>query len=500
MMPAPSNYDDQVGPAANSAPWSHRRLAAVQGRAPATMFTVIFTFQFLTLLLPRDGGSAAIIYATPLITTLALVLTRQFQLRLSSLLALSALLLPSLLFVSFGQGGQLNLVLSLATYSSLYLLVLAPAATADERRLQVWERLVVLMAVAVVALGLAQLVARGFPLRLPYFDFSPDVFEGPYGAGGHRLVPLVVAPALFLQVLRVTTGAAGFARTLPVLLLLVFGTVAPGANAMILAIGTAVGAQVLTVMARRAAKTLDLGGYFLSKSGLTQAVVVGGLAIVLSAGVFAVTGTGSLPHVRKSISSLLGVNQTSGPRNAKVAATLDTLLELPAREPLQPAFGVGLGNYSSWSQLLLSGVYVDRFLSGRVGGLPVSYDDTAWDLILWHISPEAYDLYGRWYVESISTQPWSSWQSLYAETGLLGLILLIAAFAPLLKRLTVFPTDSARLLAAKYALGTYAWFAVVCGFIDNFFEYPWLLIPLILGLLVIPRPATSESAADPAPT
>src|SRR5690606_31352252 len=123
------------------------------------------------------------------------------------------------------------------------------------RRLQVWERLVVLMAVAVVVLGLAQLVARGFPLRLPYFDFSPDVFEGPYGAGGHRLVPMVVAPALFLQVLRVTTGAAGFARTLPVLLLLVFGTVAPGANAMILAIGTAVGAQVLTVMARRAAKT-----------------------------------------------------------------------------------------------------------------------------------------------------------------------------------------------------------------------------------------------------
>src|SRR5690606_37877813 len=132
-------------------------------------------------------------------------------------------------------------------------------------------------------------------------------------------------------------------------------------------------------MARRALRTLDLGGYFLSKKGLTQAVAVGRLAVVLSAGVFAVTGTGSLPHVRKSLVSLLGVQDTAGPRNAKVTATLDTLLELPARKPLQPAFGVGLGNYSSWSQLLLSGVYVDRFLSGRIEGLPVSYDDTAWD-------------------------------------------------------------------------------------------------------------------------
>src|SRR5690606_9104017 len=128
----------------------------------------------------------------------------------------------------------------------------------------------------------------------------------------------------------------------------------------------------------------------------------------------------------------------------------------------------------------------------------VSYDDTAWDLILWHISPEAYARYGRCYVESISTQPWSSWQSLYAETGHLDLILLFTAYSPLMGLLAVFPSVSASLVAAMYTLGSFALFAVICGFIDNLSEYPWLLVPLILALLVIPRPAAHPPPADTA--
>lgn len=472
---------------------AQRRALAVHAsaggiRSALVPFTVIYAVQFLALLLPRDSGTAALVYASPFVTTILLLLARQFLVRVGALLALLALLIPSTVFVAFGVGGPLNLVLSLATYSSLYPLLLAPTAARDQQRLRVWEFLLRATAVTVVIIGVAQLVSRGFPLRLPYFDYSPDVFEGPYGAGGHRLVPIVVAPALFLEVLRVTTGSARFHRSLPLIGLLAFGLVAPGANAMILAVGVAVAAQVVTVLSRRVARTLDLGGYLLSHKSLLQALGVAVLVMMLAGGVFVLTGTGSLPHVRKSIENLVAVGDGPGPRNAKVTAAVDTLFELPAREPLQPALGVGLGNYSSWSQLLLSGVYVDRFLSGRIAGLPVSYDETAWDLILWHISPEAYALYGRWYVESISTQPWSSWQSLYAETGLLGLILIVAAFAPLLRRLRIGQGDSPRLVAVKYTLGTSVWFVVVCGFIDNFFEYPWLLVPVLLGLVVIPRP------------
>src|SRR5690606_22830264 len=119
-----------------------------------------------------------------------LLLSGQFRVKLASSLALVALVIPSLLYVTIGQGGALNLALSLATYSGLYLLVLAPTSYTGEERLRYWERLVLFVAVVVVTIGLAQLVSKGFPIRLPYIDYSPDVFVGPYGAGGHRLVPI----------------------------------------------------------------------------------------------------------------------------------------------------------------------------------------------------------------------------------------------------------------------------------------------------------------------
>jgi len=489
-------------PAARSGPTASGRLAPPR-RAVLTgltfstsgaTFTAIYLFQFLALLLPRDGGTAAIIYASPLVTTVALVATRLVALRSTGLLAMLALLLQNLLLVAFGLGPVLNLLLSLATYSAFYLLMLAPVRSDRGSHIVVWERLLQLASLAVVAIGVAQLVAAGFPLRLPYIDFSPDVFEGPYGAGGHRLVPMLTGPALVLQVLRVMNGAATLRRSLPLLITLAFGTIAPGANAIILALVGAVALTVITVGGRRYLRTLARGGKLFRRRLKAQTVAVVSITVTAAIAFFLVTGLGGLPHIQRSLANLVDAGHSSGPRNAKVAATLDTLFVLPAREPLQPAVGVGLGNYSSWSQLLLSGVYVDRFLRGRISGLPVSYDDTAWDLVLWHISPEAYARYGRWYVESISTQPWSSWQSLYAEAGLLGLSLLMAAFLPLLGRLRTGRGDPPALVAVKLTLGVYVWFAFVCGFIDNFFEYPWLLVPLFLGLLALPprKPGPAE--------
>src|SRR5690606_31460840 len=132
MMSSPSNDRDLAATAAFGTARPRRRLAVTGRQAHSLVFTIIFALQFLTLLLPRDGGSAALVYAAPLVTTVALAVTRQFRISLGVLLALMALLVPSLLLVAFGQGGPLNLVLSLATYSSVYLLTLAPTASTDE--------------------------------------------------------------------------------------------------------------------------------------------------------------------------------------------------------------------------------------------------------------------------------------------------------------------------------------------------------------------------------
>lgn len=456
-------------------------------RSSLGVFTAIYLFQFIALLLPRDGGFAAVTYASPLVTTLALLMTRLSQLRLTALFGLVGIALQSLVLVLFGKALALNIILSFATYSSLYLVTLSQVPLATTERIVIWRKLLIGIGAVVSLIGFAQLVAKGFPFLLPYRDYSPDVFEGPYGAGGHRLVPLLAGPALLLSVARVATGAQKIKRLAPSLILLTFGLVVPGANAVMMAFIVATALLLGAFAVKRFAYTLVRRRFRKAKHGRVRTWTVAILTGTIGLGLFIITGLGSLPHVLNSLDGLVPQStQSDSMPNPRLLGIASTFTTLPTEHPFQPIFGVGLGNYSSWSQLLLSGVYVDRFLGGRLSGLPVSYSEITWNSILWHLSPEAFNRYGRWYLESIATQPWFSWQSLYAETGALGLALLALAFSGLLRRLRITKRDDRELVASKYALRWYLWFAILAGFIDNFYEYPWLLVPLLLGLLALP--------------
>ena len=483
-----SNLSGYVVRADPGAPPAIRRtrLGALRWKATAISRAVVW-LQLLVLTLPRDVTTLPLIYASPLVTVVLLLAFGGFRIQVGPATALAGVVLTSLLVALLGPSHLLNVSLSLTTYSSAFLLVLVRGPD-DSGRSAVgsWRNALVVVAVFHSLVGITQLVGAGFPARLPYRDFSPDVFSSVFGDGGHRLVPLIVAPAAVLVALRSMRSGVRVADVALLALLLV-GIIAPGSNAAIMGLLVAGGLMYVTVAAgsfvravQAARPRVRLPSMRLTALAVPILVVCGGLAVAASLAV------GGLPHFRDSITRIVE-SPGDSVRSPKTAVALQTILQLPRDVPTQPVFGLGLGNYSSWSQLLLSGVYAERFLDGTgVGLVPVSYRAEAWNYVLFHMTAEMRARYGFYYIDSIATQPWSSWQSLYAETGLLGLALIAMALVAPLRRLRLVRGDSGVLRDTKLMVGFSLWFVVVMGFTDNLFEYPWLMVPPLLALALLP--------------
>jgi hypothetical protein len=454
---------------------------------PTAISQAAIWLQLLVLALPRDVVTLPVVYASPWVTVVLLLASGGFRIQVRAAAALAGVVLMSLGVALLGPSHLLNVGLSVATYSSAFLLVLVRGPSdSTQRLLRSWRNGVVGVALFHALVGIAQLVDAGFPIRLPYRDFSPDVFRSVLGDGGHRLLPLIVTPAAVLVALRSMRSGVRVADVV-LLTLLVVGIIGPGSNAAVLGLLLAGGMTLVTlagrsvVRAARAARPmLRLPAMRLTALAVPLLVLVGGVGVVAS------LAAGGLPHFRDSISRIVETPADSE-RSPKTAVALQTLIELPRDVPTQPVFGVGLGNYSSWSQLLLSGVYAERFLDGAgVGVVPVSYRAEAWDYVLHHMTAEMRARYGFYYIDSVATQPWSSWQSLYAETGLLGLALIAFALVAPLRRLRFADGDSGDVRDMKLTVGFSLWFVVVMGFTDNLFEYPWLMAAPLLALALLP--------------
>lgn len=59
-----------------------------------------------------------------------------------------------------------------------------------------------IISVSVFIFSMLNMVKNGFPLRLPYIDYLPDEFFGPYGIGGARIVTVVGFFSLIMEVKR----------------------------------------------------------------------------------------------------------------------------------------------------------------------------------------------------------------------------------------------------------------------------------------------------------
>jgi hypothetical protein len=445
------------------------------------MTALFFYSPFLVYALPRSMSLYPLFFAFPLAWGLCGLLLFRARLEMVPLLALGALLLLNLLVTLAAGSGLINLALGAATFSWLFLLALRfPHHQAEARRCFV--RAAVLAALVQLAIGLGQSVVAGFPLMLPYRDYSPDIFQGTYGQGGPPVVTMVMLLGMFVAASAWMAGAGWRYGILACVL--VAGSALPGSNATILAgFLAAVAGTLLAWLSsqRRHGPASRARG---RRPGLL--VPVASIVAIGTLVLFSFTNLDYLARIGGRLTGS-GYEETS----PKVTAAYDTLFRLPLDVPFQPAVGVGLGSYSSWAQLLLSGVYFERFLADRAARnpLPVSYRPEAWNYVLSNLSP----LKDRWFVESVSAQPYFAWMSLYAEVGLIGIVLIWVAARPVLQPLFRRPLEripgaSRRIgpeAGLRLALLCYTLFVFALGFVDNYFEYPWLIMPWLVGLLAV---------------
>jgi hypothetical protein len=441
------------------------------------MTALYFYAPFLVYALPRGMSLYPLFFAFPLAWGLCGLLLFRARLVVMPLVALVALLLLNLVVTLAGGSGLINLALGSVTFSWLFLFALRFPQHQDVAR-RCFARTAILMALLQLSVGLLQSVAAGFPFMLPYRDYSPDIFQGTYGIGGPPVVTMVMLLGMFVAASAWMAGAG--LRYGILACVLAAGSVLPGSNATIFAgfLAAVTGTFLAWISTRRRSGAAPRSRGLLLP--VVSIVAIGSLVL------FSFT---NLDYLERIGGRLTGAGYEE--QSPKVTTAYDTLVRLPLDVPFQPAVGVGLGSYSSWAQLLLSGVYFERFLADRAARnpLPVSYRPEAWNYVLSNLSP----LKDRWFVESLSAQPYFAWMSLYGEIGLVGVALIWVAARPMLVPLFRLPLERApgdprRLrpeAGLRLALLCYTLFVFALGFVDNYFEYPWLIMPWLVGLLAV---------------
>jgi len=192
--------------------------------------------------------------------------------------------------------------------------------------------------------------------------------------------------------------------------------------------------------------------------------------VLVSAAIVFPSNMSTLPYyVHTSLSSLAQVSSVS----PKSIATLNTLLELPRREPIQPLLGLGLGQYSSRAGLIMSGTYLSRpfYLEPR-------YRTVSYDLIYSLQEAVRERRYGSTFF------PYYSWLSVYGELGMLGVALVLALGIVVFKNLRRIRSAPQEIRALQLSIALTLTYVMVLGFQDNYWEFAQAVFaPLVLAKL-----------------
>ena len=157
----------------------------------------------------------------------------------------------------------------------------------------------------------------------------------------------------------------------------------------------------------------------------------------------------------------------------KSRATYYLFTELPEEYPLQPIIGLGPGQYSSRAALILTGQYL------RGSSLPLpNYISTAtgkFILPLWEsflLKPGQGSTYF----------PFSSWLSLYGETGILGILFIVVVTLTLVFNLRRW--NSQHFPGINLSLLILIFYILFLGFQDNYWEFTQAIFPAFFTLSI----------------
>lgn len=437
---------------------------------------------FALLLLPRTLATLPLIYISP-VASLLILIRKGYRLSKQSLILILVFFLINAIVISLNQSHFKNFALAIASYGSIFLLAIAQRKTPSDKEASLWQNLIIFMALFQGAIGVAQLFYNGFPLKLPYRDFSEDFFVGTLGTGGNRVVANMLAVAIVLCFFRHEIEKIKY--NLAIMIFLSACLLMTSSNMSLITMAAAYGITCTkTVKKYFNIPALKLSKKPYRKTKMTfqkKHLLLGFVGFLLISGF---VSSGGYKYFLDTYQKW--VYQLEITDNARYMSIFNTFTKLPIEAPYQPFFGVGIGNYSSWAQMTLSEDYIRVHIIGKHSDNQelikhASQNPIAYDNVLKYLSEGLF----RAETESVINQPYFSWQSLYAETGIIGLSIIFLLILPKLRSIKLHPSDSAKNIIVKKTLIFYTVFLALNGFIDNYFEYPWMTLPYFVGLLSI---------------
>jgi hypothetical protein len=164
----------------------------------------------------------------------------------------------------------------------------------------------------------------------------------------------------------------------------------------------------------------------------------------------------------------------------KIVALYETIFNLSVDNPIVPILGLGLGRYSSYAAMILSG----EMLRYQPWYIPISISAETDRFILPYWNKTL--LESNVWAHGVANQPWFTYMSIYGELGVPGLMLFIVFFISILRRLKAIEKLEGQPLLRNVAmaLSVFTFFLLYLFFFDNWFEDARLMVPyfVILGI------------------
>ena len=437
-------------------------------------------FPFFLLMIPRQAILIPILLLIPVFSLLVFVVKGRYRISKRNTYLVFVLLLVNFVVVLFNETAMQNYFIGLSTHGFIFLLLIRNKLHVKESYIDAWLFGVLLLAFYQAFLGVIQLFSYGFPVNMPYRDFTEDFFQGSFGPGGNRLAANLIVIAIMIYFYRIDCGLRQNNIWMYFLILML---VASSSNMSIFVMIVSF-LIVNTPYFKRAIneKTVQkrnrFGSVFLLRKNtltilIACSVIITGLAFVGGEYIYS--------------TYYKWVYQLDFDQNARIMGSINTITSLPSAAPYQPFFGIGLGGYSSWAQLLQSEDYLRMNVLGKHISIDLSWfmsqSDLSYDNVLKYLSAGFF----RAETQSILNQPFYSWHSIYAEQGGLGILILLLLIVPKIRLLKLQYEDSVKRKLFKKVLAFNCVFLFVNGFLDNYFEYVWMTVPFLTGLLLLER-------------
>jgi hypothetical protein len=371
-----------------------------------------------------------------------------------------------------------NFIFAIIThYSSFAAFLITFAIPYRDEHLRYAISLIIILSLIQVPIGIYQMYkGTNFSVLNPFSESIGvgDLFVGTIGKNSHLLAVKNSFAFIIICSLAVFTKKYKYVYLIiPALL----GWLLPSAMHTVIV-------GVLVMVFFIFLKLINTTAIFLLKKYVSKKqrfIVLGSVLVFFVFLSVAITQKGNIFYAYNLIQKMFEADETKMLR--KIISYKNTLFELPKDRMFSPIVGVGFGSYSSRAALITSGEY----LSYQPSFIPItpSEETRKYIIPLWNR-----EITKIKYMDGVANQPFSTIQSIYAELGIIGLILFLLVFYKNIKmfnRISKIGDDYLR--GVSFAMFFYTFYLFFLFFLDNWFEYPRLMIPywVVVGLLLKER-------------